>query len=178
MMKHTASLYDRHQNSLNNLKRQNHFITKYKLPLIIVKTNISFDINENNHDDLVYKIALQEVQNQLSALDATIVDQDTTQDKSNLESIFVIKGTTASHLKRAMTHIENSHPLGSLINIDVVTSQGLALSRKEAQMEPRKCLLCHSPASYCSSNHHHSDNEIKQKIRTMIEEYYPNKIAV
>jgi len=178
MIENTISLYDKHQNSLNNLKRQQHLTMLYGLPLIIVKTNISYEMDENDYDNFVYRIAEQEVKEKLSQLESTIVEYDNAQDKTNLESIFVIKGSSASYLKRAMAHIENNHPLGSLINIDVINSQGVAVSRKGAQMEPRKCLLCHCPASYCATNHRHPVQEIKDKIKYMIEQYSPQQIAI
>jgi holo-ACP synthase len=165
------SLYDVHQISLNNLKRQSQLTRKYELPLIIVKTNISNELNENEQARLVYKLALEEVNKKLTLLNAMVLEHEDATNRSNLESVFVVRGVTTSNLKRAMVKIENSHPLGSLINIDIIDPQGYAVSRRGSQMEPRRCILCQYPASYCSMNHRHSVEEIKHKIKSIIAQY-------
>lgn len=165
------SLFDVHQISLNNLKRQSQLTRKYELPLIIVKTNISNELNENEQAHFVYKLALDEVKKKLTLLNAMVLEHEDALNSSNLESVFVVRGVTTSNLKRAMVNIESSHPLGSLINIDIIDPQGYAVSRRGSQMEPRRCILCQYPASYCSMNHRHSVEEIKHKIKSIIAQY-------
>ncbi|WP_165311639.1 citrate lyase holo-[acyl-carrier protein] synthase [Vibrio ziniensis] len=165
------SLFDVHQISLFNLKRQTQLTKKYELPLIVVKTNIFNELDQSEHANFVYKLALEEVQKTISAMDATVIEYDDAKSAANLESLFVVRGVTTSNLKRAMVKIENNHPLGSLINIDIIDCQGYSVSRRGTQMESRKCILCDHPASYCATNHRHSIQEIKDQITLMIEQY-------
>lgn len=177
-MHSSVSLYDKHQHSLNSLKRQQKFTLKYGLPQLVVNTHIPGELSEKPYSDTVYQIAIHAVKEYLTESESLIIDQEVVQDSTGLEATLVIKGTTASQLKRAMAYIENNHPLGRLINIDVINPQGRSVSRKGTQMEPRKCLLCESAASYCAINHRHSLKEIEKKIIEMVAEYLPNKIAV
>lgn len=165
------SLYDVHQISLYNLKRQTHLTKKYQLPLIVVKTNVVGDVSDNEHANYIYSLALDEVQKTMAVLNIIVIEHDDAKSDANLESIYVVKGITASTLKRAMVKIENSHFLGNLFNIDVIDPQGYAVSRRGTQMESRKCILCDCPAGYCAANHNHSDQELKEKIALMIGQY-------
>ncbi|PNI02338.1 hypothetical protein C1O25_04100 [Vibrio diazotrophicus] len=131
----------------------------------------TFHWNYATKPRFVYKLALEEVNKKLTLLNAMVLEHEDATNRSNLESVFVVRGVTTSNLKRAMVKIENSHPLGSLINIDIIDPQGYAVSRRGSQMEPRRCILCQYPASYCSMNHRHSVEEIKHKIKSIIAQY-------
>lgn len=67
--------------------------------------------------------------------------------------------------------IEDTHPLGRLFDIDVIDGNVMPVSRNAVGLQPRKCLLCGHEARWCMRNHTHSQQELQEGIRKMIDEY-------
>ena len=67
----------------------------------------------------------------------------------------VIVGADAEALKRATIVLEDSHPLGRLWDLDVVTPDG-AVSRRDLNFVPRRCFVCDRPAHECARSRAHS----------------------
>ena len=70
------------------------------------------------------------------------------------EAFFRIAGDPAA-VKRATIAIENGHPWGRLIDLDVHTPAG-AFSRAKIGAPPRSCLICSQPAKVCGRTKAHS----------------------
>ena len=79
-------------------------------------------------------------------------------------------GMPAQQLKRVCCGIEDTHPLGRLMDIDVITPSG-PLDRTSVGFEPRRCLICDKPARYCMRAHTHSQAELLDRIRQMVNAY-------
>ena len=71
--------------------------------------------------------------------------------------------------KRIACRIEDTHPLGRLMDIDVVADG--PISREELGLEPRKCLLCDQPARYCMRARTHTVSELQERIGQLLEGY-------
>lgn len=76
----------------------------------------------------------------------------------------------ATDAKRLCCSIEDSHPLGRLMDIDVITWDG-PMGRDSIGMEPRKCLLCDKPARWCMRARTHTVEELLNRIGQMVEAY-------
>ena len=77
-------------------------------------------------------------------------------------------------VKRICCEIEQTHPLGRLMDIDVLTLEDgspVPLDRSSLGLGERTCLLCPQPARYCMRARTHSLEELLGKIETMINEY-------
>ncbi len=81
--------------------------------------------------------------------------------------------TSLSNLeaKELTCGLEDSHPLGRLFDLDVITADGTPLSRQAVGRSPRKCLICGQEALWCMRNRTHSIDELNARIREMIEAY-------
>lgn len=66
--------------------------------------------------------------------------------------------------------IEDSHPLGRLMDIDVITADG-PLDRASVGLEPRRCLLCSNPARYCMRARTHSVEDLLERVQQMVSAY-------
>lgn len=176
-MPHTVSLYDKHEHSMNSIKRQQRLINKYALPLVVVNTHVPTELAQRPYAAYVYECAMQVVEEQLAQLGNIILDHEIVQDKTGIEATLVVKGATASELKKVMAYIENNHALGRLMNIDIISSQGRAISRKENQMEARRCVICDGAASYCATHHRHSITDFDSHISHMVEAYLATEAA-
>ena len=89
--------------------------------------------------------------------------------------------------KRRTCSLEDTHPLGRLIDIDVLrharldrASPGfmasekgteIAISREDIGLEPRRCLLCGNEVRYCMRAHTHTQEELLAKIEEMVNSY-------
>ena len=70
---------------------------------------------------------------------------------------------TAVEAKRRACQIEDTHPLGRLMDIDVP-----GLSRADIGLEPRKCLLCGNEVRYCMRAKTHTNQELLARIEEMV----------
>lgn len=83
----------------------------------------------------------------------------------------------AALVKKTCCHIEDTHPLGRLMDIDVISSEimpgqtGHLLDRSIIGLEPRRCLLCDQPARYCMRAHTHTIEELLCKIEQMVTDF-------
>lgn len=86
--------------------------------------------------------------------------------ETGYEGYFIVEGFLLD-VKRACCHIEDTHPYGRLMDLDVLepVGEGVApVSRDRVGLEPRRCLLCDRPARECMRSHRHSYEELLRKI--------------
>ena len=76
----------------------------------------------------------------------------------------------ACELKRVCVDIEQSHPLGRLMDIDVITEKG-QISRGDMGLSPRKCFLCDEDAHLCVRNQSHRPEDIERYILSRFRTY-------
>lgn len=76
----------------------------------------------------------------------------------------------ASLVKKTSCGIEDTHPLGRLMDIDVLES-GRLLDRASMGLPPRGCLLCEQPARYCMRAHTHTLEALLCKIEQMVTDF-------
>lgn len=72
-------------------------------------------------------------------------------------------------LKKLAASIEDTHPLGRLMDLDVMchserSERILPLSRADIGLPERKCLLCENPARYCMRARTHTTEELLKRI--------------
>jgi len=85
--------------------------------------------------------------------------------------MYVVSSEDALTLKRAMCAIEDTHPLGRLMDIDVIGRDGVPISRQAVGAAPRRCLLCDHEARWCMRNHTHTTDELLAHIHQMVEQF-------
>ena len=86
--------------------------------------------------------------------------------ETGYEGYFIVEGALLD-VKKACCGIENEHPYGRLMDLDVIEPVGetvVPVSRDRVGEEPRQCLLCDRPARECMRAHTHSFGEIVQTI--------------
>ena len=106
--------------------------------------------------------------------------------ETGYEAYFVVS-LPSQDAKRKACQIEDTHPLGRLMDIDVIemadqvghdepvmpglTGHLRPMSREELGLAPRKCLLCDQPARYCMRARTHTVSELLERIGQLLEEY-------
>ncbi|CZR10208.1 citrate lyase holo-[acyl-carrier protein] synthase [Trichococcus ilyis] len=74
-------------------------------------------------------------------------------------------------LKQLMVEIEENHPYGRVVDLDVLFLEDghlRSISRNDLEMPMRKCYLCGEDAKICGRSRAHSIEEIQQKISRII----------
>ena len=84
---------------------------------------------------------------------------------------FLLLTVPAKELKRICCEIEETHPLGRLMDIDVLGPDGIPIGRDEIGLPPRKCLLCDRDARICMRERAHDYNELNDRIIQIIDAY-------
>ena len=97
--------------------------------------------------------------------------------ETGYEAYFVVS-LPSQDAKRKACQIEDTHPLGRHMDIDVFChserseeSAFGSLSRSDIGLAPRKCLLCDQPARYCMRARTHTVSELLERIGQLLEEY-------
>lgn len=76
--------------------------------------------------------------------------------------------TPARDLKLALVELENTHPLGRLWDIDVLTPGGEILSRRHFALPARRCLLCEHSAAECARGKTHTLADLLNHMETLL----------
>jgi len=97
---------------------------------------------------------------------------------TGVESLFVCN-IDAKTLKINTCTIENTHPLGRLMDIDVLDGSGVILSRSSLGLSKRRCFVCGEEAHVCTRAQKHSYAALNSHIKTMVEEHaFANSMAL
>ena len=86
--------------------------------------------------------------------------------ETGYEGYFLVDGALLD-VKKACCEIENAHPYGRLMDLDVLEPVGetvVPVGRDRVGEEPRRCLLCGRPARECMRAHAHPYREIFRVI--------------
>jgi holo-ACP synthase CitX len=84
---------------------------------------------------------------------------------------YLLAPLPAPVVKKIACEVEETHPLGRLMDIDVFSADGGALSRESLGLPPRRCLLCENEVRYCMRARTHTREELLSRIDEMIKEY-------
>ena len=90
--------------------------------------------------------------------------------------IITIKGISAIDFKYKSVEIENIHPLGRFIDLDVFANKPVSISRDTLNLEPRKCYICQKDAHRCSREKRHSIGILLKHIENAVRDYLKTEI--
>lgn len=80
-------------------------------------------------------------------------------------SAWIAAACSAVDLKRLAIELEEEHPQGALIDIDISDSEGIGLSRRDIGFPARRCLVCGEDAAVCTAGQRHSLTEIEARVK-------------
>ena len=89
--------------------------------------------------------------------------------ETGFEGFFVIDGQPLE-VKRAAAELEDTHPLGRLMDLDVIGPEG-PIGRADIGLQERRCLICEKPARYCMRAGSHTHEELMAKIKQLVSSY-------
>ena len=89
--------------------------------------------------------------------------------ETGFEGFFVFDGQSLE-VKRAAAELEDTHPLGRLMDLDVIGPEG-PIGRADIGLQERRCLICEKPARYCMRAGSHTHEELMAKIKQLVSRY-------
>ncbi|HBG33484.1 MAG TPA: citrate lyase holo-[acyl-carrier protein] synthase, partial [Acholeplasmataceae bacterium] len=87
-----------------------------------------------------------------------------------------IKHSDPKEMKMMMISIENTHPLGRFIDLDVHQHSDASISREDLGVPPRKCYLCEHDAHFCSRNQTHDIQDLVTYVKENVSAYLNDQI--
>jgi holo-ACP synthase/triphosphoribosyl-dephospho-CoA synthase len=89
---------------------------------------------------------------------------------------FLVVAGEAARLKELAEHIEDTHPLGRLFDIDVIEADGGKRSRLD-RGEVRPCLICGKPGFACARSRAHSQAELIGAVTGIMEGFMRERLG-
>jgi holo-ACP synthase CitX len=142
----------------------------YHTPILSFCLNIPGPIKTTPELRRVFEDGLAAIRQSIAEEAFSVAASTERHEPTGDEALLAIAGNAAK-IKEQMTQLEETHPLGRLFDIDVLTASGKKLSRGV----PRRCLLCDEQAQACARSRRHSVKELTAHIETMVQEFLQKK---
>lgn len=84
---------------------------------------------------------------------------------------FLLVPSDGQEAKDLTVSIENDHPLGRLMDIDVFDKDGIPFSRSDRGEPARRCLICGADARVCMRTFAHTGEELQNKIKSIVRSF-------
>ena len=145
---------------------QEKLINKFNLPLLVVRVNYP-GVEKNNKltryiSETIYK---EIIDNYIFAIDKI---KNINKIDSYEGLIFLLSiDLDPIEIKKTTIGIELTHPLGRLVDLDVIDLTNHTISRKELSFPPRTCFICDDLAHSCVRSRKHSLEEIIEYIEKL-----------
>ncbi len=122
-------------------KKQWELCETYNSAVLSLTINIPGAKKDSSDAKFIYKVALEEIKNfGLKVYENSFTCKDT-----GYEALWAFDVDT-KHLKTLTCKVEENHPLGRFMDIDVIDANKKILSREK----PRKCYICQESAKVCA----------------------------
>ncbi len=138
-----------------------------RLTLVCATVVVPGPVKRNIHSLVIANAALTAV---LECFRGTIANVEACDLATGYE-IYLLSSLGQLDAKRRACHIEDTHPLGRLMDIDIIAPEGAPVPRSAVDQAPRKCLMCDHEARWCMRNRTHSTAELQQHIQQLVESY-------
>lgn len=111
--------------------------------------------------------------------DFQVYQDELFEDRITGPEIFFVTSGSLKIVKEKMIFFEETHPLGRLLDLDVMCQgDGYQMSRETLGLPPRKCLLCAKNAKTCIKEGNHSLAEGYTYINQMFNNFANSKVIV
>ena len=159
------SLHDLLESRDKRAEMQKDLLGKYPGKSLLCLTVLLPGSEKRNARSLVVaRAAVEAIRERFSPDEVLLRDLET-----GYEGFFVVRDN-ALEAKGKAVEIEDSHPLGRLMDIDVITPDG-PLGRHELGLGPRPCLICGKPARVCMRARTHTQEQLLEVIGDKVDKF-------
>ena len=139
--------------------------------LVSITLNIPGPVKKSEAITTVFASVISELDEALQSFEK--LHQEDFSFQTGMEFYRVLRAD-ALRVKRACTEFEEGHPLGRLLDIDVVEMAGetpTPISRTALGMSPRRCFICNEDAKVCARSRKHTVPEMQEHIARIVAAY-------
>lgn len=146
---------------------QQHYLHKYKKPLVCLTLNIPGPVKVLPGVPAAYETGCRRIEESLDKNRVPAGHREQVREKTGYEAFYSVDGSP-EFIKKLMITLEDQDELGRLFDIDVLRLDGTKVSREELGLDARRCLLCDNPAHACSRSRTHSVEELVARITDIL----------
>ncbi len=146
---------------------------EFKEPVVTIRAN--YPGKDKNNE--ITRFITAEIKQAFKEMFHSKISQEEIYDMpEGLTQFYSVRGD-ARTLKENAVYIEQNHPLGRFVNIDVYDhNEDYAVTRMELFYEPRQCFLCDKAAKVCSREENHKVEDLIQYMEERISDYKEDKL--
>lgn len=148
--------------------RQQELVSQYQDGTLLVATIVAPGSEKRNRNTRIVASALQE---ELDRKFGGRILHRESYDRLTGYELFMVLDIPEDDVKSGTCAIEDHHPLGRLMDIDVIGKDLRPISRSRLGLPGRGCLVCGDDARVCMRAQRHSYEEILAKITQMTDAY-------
>lgn len=164
-----ANLADILEAKEKRAQRQKELLARFKgASLISLSLNIPGSLKLSHNAVVLFEIAVREIRTCLERETLMLVAFESVFALSGAEGLFVCHAQ-AKVLKNMTCQIEEEHPLGRLMDIDVLDTEGKSLSREAFGYPKRRCLVCEREAKACAREQRHAYEALHRHIDALVQ---------
>ncbi len=150
------------ENREHRVKKQQELRERYNSCVISLTINIPGRDKCTKEAEYIYNIALKEIEKlDLKVYEKIFIHKDT-----GYEALFAVN-LEPQNLKKFTCRVEEEHPLGRFMDMDVIQKDGSIVSR----INPRKCYICNDNAKICARTQKHKIQELLDFISKQVNDY-------
>lgn len=149
-------------------EKRDHFekelLSEYNGTLLTLRANYPGEDKRHEKADLAVSILYEEVRKYFNPIHEERI--------KNAEGLilFLLLKEKSIEVKRKIIEIEETHPLGRLIDMDV-RDETKIWSRRDFNLSGRKCYLCDDLAVHCVRSEKHRKEDVIKHFIKIVDEY-------
>lgn len=147
--------------------RQQAWLAQYAMPLISLTTLAPGPVKDNELTRRIFNHGLRALRQRLAQSGWEIKRQSCLGLATGAEGLLAVEAPVQA-LKQATIALEETHPLGRLWDIDVLTPKGEILTRKGLALPTRRCLLCGQDARVCARERRHPVADLLNRMEALL----------
>ncbi|RJT19127.1 citrate lyase holo-[acyl-carrier protein] synthase [Buttiauxella izardii] len=148
--------------------RQQSWLERHGVTLVSFTVVASGPVKDSELTRRIFNHGLRELRHMAELSGWEIKKQTCLSLATGPEGLLAIDAPAAS-VKMAAIELEQSHPLGRLWDLDVLTQHGKILSRSDFDQPPRNCLICQRAAALCAREQTHSLAELLARMEALLD---------
>ncbi|MCJ7691404.1 MAG: citrate lyase holo-[acyl-carrier protein] synthase [Clostridiaceae bacterium] len=149
------------------IEYQEKLLEQFKMPLLVIRVNYPGINKDNRFSQGITKVIESVICETFYASIHNKIITTTAEGPLVIMSI----NKSARDIKLITLGIEEKHPLGRCVDIDVYDRSGRGISRSDFNLGMRKCFLCDDIAHNCVRSEKHSKKEVEEFIKIRFTEY-------
>lgn len=143
-------------------EKQHQLLAKYHMPLVCFTMNIAGPVKNSEAITAVFRLGQAWLRERFIPVYAEEKIAPT-----GCEYYLVVPGDPYA-IKQQTCQIETISAAGRLFDMDVLTPDGSKISREQAGLTPRRCLLCENDARVCGRSRAHSVEALQAETARLL----------